>query len=127
MGKIVVGVDGSAGSRAALRWAFTEAKLRGTSLEAVIVWQYPITASLPTFGAMNTPDDFEVDALNASGVPCRRRSFRRSTDSREHIGRRGECCTHFSTLPKTLISSSSGRVGTAASRECSLVQSANSA
>jgi nucleotide-binding universal stress UspA family protein len=62
MGKIVVGVDGSAGSRAALRWAFTEAKLRGTSLEAVIVWQYPITASLPTFGAMNTPDDFEVDA-----------------------------------------------------------------
>jgi nucleotide-binding universal stress UspA family protein len=62
MGKIVVGVDGSAGSREALRWAFTEAKLRNDALEAVIVWQYPITASLPTFGAMNTPDDFEVDA-----------------------------------------------------------------
>jgi nucleotide-binding universal stress UspA family protein len=62
MGKIVVGVDGSAGSRDALRWAFAEAKLRGASLEVVIVWQYPITASLPTFGAMNTPDDFEVDA-----------------------------------------------------------------
>jgi nucleotide-binding universal stress UspA family protein len=62
MGKIVVGVDGSTGSRDALRWAFTEAKLRNDVLEAVIVWQYPITASLPTFGAMNTPDDFEVDA-----------------------------------------------------------------
>lgn len=62
MGKIVVGVDGSAGSREALRWAFIEAKLRNDALEAVIVWQYPITASLPTFGAMITPDDFEVDA-----------------------------------------------------------------
>jgi len=62
MGKIVVGVDGSAGSRDALRWAFNEAKLRNDALEVVIVWQYPITASLPTFGAMNTPDDFETEA-----------------------------------------------------------------
>lgn len=62
MGKIVVGVDGSDGSREALRWAFAEAKLRKDALEAVIVWQYPITASLPTFGAMSTPDDFETDA-----------------------------------------------------------------
>ncbi len=62
MGKIVVGVDGSAGSRDALRWAFAEAKLRGASLEVVIVWQYPITASLPTFGAMITPQDFATDA-----------------------------------------------------------------
>ena len=62
MGKIVVGVDGSDGSREALRWAFAEAKLRKDALEAVIIWQYPITASLPTFGAMNTPDDFESDA-----------------------------------------------------------------
>ena len=64
MGKIVVGVDGSKGSREALRWAFAEAKLRGATLEAVTVWQYPITASLPTFGAMNTPDDFSTDARN---------------------------------------------------------------
>jgi nucleotide-binding universal stress UspA family protein len=62
MGKIVVGVDGSDGSREALRWAFAEATLRNDPLEVVIVWQYPITASLPTFGAINTPDDFETDA-----------------------------------------------------------------
>ncbi len=62
MGKIVVGVDGSVGSRDALRWAFAEANLRNAALEAVIVWQYPVTASLPTFGAMTTPDDFENDA-----------------------------------------------------------------
>lgn len=64
MGKIVVGVDGSAGSREALRWAFAEAKLRDAPLEAVTVWQYPITSSLPTFGVMNTPDDFAADAKN---------------------------------------------------------------
>jgi nucleotide-binding universal stress UspA family protein len=128
MGKIVVGVDGSAGSRAALRWAFTEAKLRGTSLEAVIVWQYPITASLPTFGAMNTPDDFEVDArstllafLADEGVSAE------APIPVSTLVAEGMLHAHFSTLPKTLISSSSGRVGTAASRECSLVQSANSA
>lgn len=62
MGKIVVGVDGSVGSREALRWAFAEAKLRNATLEAVTVWQYPITASLPTFGAMTTPDDLSTEA-----------------------------------------------------------------
>lgn len=62
MGKIVVGVDGSAGSREALRWAFAEAQIRGATLEAVIVWQYPVTASLPTFGVMDTPADFQSEA-----------------------------------------------------------------
>lgn len=62
MGKIVVGVDGSAGSREALRWAFAEAQLRSVTLEAVTVWQYPVTASLPTFGVMDTPSDFAAEA-----------------------------------------------------------------
>lgn len=62
MGKIVVGVDGSSGSREALRWAFAEAQLRNATLEAVIVWQYPITTSLPTFGAMSAPEDFQTEA-----------------------------------------------------------------
>lgn len=62
MGKIVVGVDGSAGSREALRWAFAEAQIRDATLEAVIVWQYPVTASLPTFGVMDTPADFQSEA-----------------------------------------------------------------
>lgn len=35
MAKIVVGVDGSAASNAALRWALDEARLRGVQLEAV--------------------------------------------------------------------------------------------
>jgi nucleotide-binding universal stress UspA family protein len=40
-GRIVVGVDGSEGSRRALAWALKEATVHGSALEAVIVWQSP--------------------------------------------------------------------------------------
>lgn len=40
-GKIVVGVDGSDSSKAALRWAVGQAELTGSQVEAVIAWQYP--------------------------------------------------------------------------------------
>jgi nucleotide-binding universal stress UspA family protein len=39
--RIVVGVDGSASSRAALRWAVRQAKLTGGTVEAVTAWQLP--------------------------------------------------------------------------------------
>jgi nucleotide-binding universal stress UspA family protein len=52
MNTIVVGVDGSPGSIAALRWAHDEARLRGAALEAVAVWQYPMMGTIPAFGAM---------------------------------------------------------------------------
>jgi nucleotide-binding universal stress UspA family protein len=41
MGVIVVGLDGSVGSNAALRWALDEARLRGSSLRVVHVYQPP--------------------------------------------------------------------------------------
>jgi nucleotide-binding universal stress UspA family protein len=41
MGIIVVGVDGSDSSRAALVWALAEAKLRGSTLRAVHAWMIP--------------------------------------------------------------------------------------
>ncbi len=41
MGKVVVGVDGSEGSLAALRFAVTEARLRGDRLELVYAWHVP--------------------------------------------------------------------------------------
>jgi nucleotide-binding universal stress UspA family protein len=40
--RIVVGVDGSDASKAALRWALAEAKLRGDSVLAVHAWQVPV-------------------------------------------------------------------------------------
>lgn len=39
--RIVVGVDGSGGSKDALRWAVRQAGLTGAQLEAVIGWQFP--------------------------------------------------------------------------------------
>lgn len=48
MDTIVVGVDGSAGSRAALAFAVAEAGRRGGAvLRAVSVWQYPYIALAP--------------------------------------------------------------------------------
>lgn len=40
MSKVVVGVDGSEASRAAVRWAAAEAALRGVPLVAVEAWEF---------------------------------------------------------------------------------------
>ncbi|CAB4614660.1 unannotated protein [freshwater metagenome] len=65
MNKIVVGVDSSKGSRAALRWAHREAVIRSCELEVVMVWQFPITTTLPAFGAMPAPEDFSEETERA--------------------------------------------------------------
>jgi nucleotide-binding universal stress UspA family protein len=41
-GHIVVGVDGSQGSRTALAWAMTQARLTGAVVEAVAAWPEPV-------------------------------------------------------------------------------------
>ena len=46
--RIVVGVDGSPSSRAALRWAVNQAKLTGATVDAVIAWHIP--ASMTGYG-----------------------------------------------------------------------------
>lgn len=38
-GRVVVGIDGSEGSRRALVWALQDAALRRSVLETVFVWQ----------------------------------------------------------------------------------------
>lgn len=47
MGAIVVGVDGSPGGLAALRFAVDEARLRGASVKAVFSWTLPTTGGIP--------------------------------------------------------------------------------
>jgi nucleotide-binding universal stress UspA family protein len=42
---IVVGVDGSPSSKAALFWALRQAELTGASVDAVIAWHYPIVGA----------------------------------------------------------------------------------
>lgn len=61
-GRIVVGVDGSAGAAYALRWAFEEARLRGASVEVVFAWHIPpmITAD-PTGMAMGALDPHQFE------------------------------------------------------------------
>lgn len=44
-GTIVVGVDGSEASAAALRWALEEARRRGTTLRLVHAWHRPLEAA----------------------------------------------------------------------------------
>lgn len=39
-GSVIVGLDGSAGARAALRWAMAEARLRKTRLRVIHVWTF---------------------------------------------------------------------------------------
>jgi nucleotide-binding universal stress UspA family protein len=58
---IVVGVDGSASSKAALRWAVRQARLTGAGVEAVTAWQ------LPTYyGWEWLPDDTDVEGIARS-------------------------------------------------------------
>lgn len=61
VGTIVVGVDGSPGSDAALRWALAEARLRGSRLR--VVHAYPDPPTLLTEGG------FGVGGMPAPAVP----------------------------------------------------------
>jgi nucleotide-binding universal stress UspA family protein len=54
--RIVVGVDGSEQSVAALRWAADEARLRGDTLQVVTVWEFPQAAFLASAGGVLPPD-----------------------------------------------------------------------
>ena len=57
--RIVVGVDGSEGSRTALRWAAEEAELHGTELHAVYAYQPPLelpVVSTPANPLIGSPE-----------------------------------------------------------------------
>lgn len=54
----MVGVDGSPGALTALRFALTEARLRGAEVQAVCAWHYP-----DTYGAaLVLSDDYDLEA-----------------------------------------------------------------
>jgi nucleotide-binding universal stress UspA family protein len=66
--RIVVGVDGSPGSKSALRWAITQAQLTGATIEAITSWQDPVMWG-DTYGvaAIYAPDDLAAIAGKALG------------------------------------------------------------
>jgi nucleotide-binding universal stress UspA family protein len=45
--RIVVGVDGSVSSKAALAWALGQARLTGAVVEAVTAWEFPVVTGYP--------------------------------------------------------------------------------
>ncbi|HEX6567920.1 MAG TPA: universal stress protein [Acidimicrobiales bacterium] len=59
-GRIVVGVDGSDSSQAALRWALTEGALRHATVEALLAWEVPVIYG-PVVGAF----PYDTDAIEA--------------------------------------------------------------
>ena len=67
MGEIIVGVDGSDGSRAALRWAARTAAAQGAGLRAVAAWQDPASAVTPA-GPARLPGPEEMDEQSCDGV-----------------------------------------------------------
>jgi nucleotide-binding universal stress UspA family protein len=63
MNRIVVGVDGSESSRAALRWAMSEASAHGATVTAIHAWHDPYTGSaLPFAPGLVDPTSYEAVA-----------------------------------------------------------------
>jgi nucleotide-binding universal stress UspA family protein len=66
-GRIVIGVDGSAHSAQALRWAAEEARVRGSRLEAIQAWE-GIIGRLPPTSASDEPFKHHADEILAAAV-----------------------------------------------------------
>lgn len=66
--RIVVGVDGSQGSKAALEWAVGEAQVRASSVHILVVWQYPRATSASAWGLGMDPSPDVQDAVAAASA-----------------------------------------------------------
>jgi nucleotide-binding universal stress UspA family protein len=62
MRKIIVGIDGSKASRAALNWAIDDAATRPATVRAVHVWDRPPLGAEPLDRMLADTDDLEAEA-----------------------------------------------------------------
>jgi nucleotide-binding universal stress UspA family protein len=62
MGTIVVGIDGSPGSREALRFALEEARLRKATLKVLFAWAIPFSGAVPFGMIPSMLTEFEAEA-----------------------------------------------------------------
>ena len=65
---IIVGVDGSDSSRAALRWAYDEALHHGASLTVVMVWHAALVPMVPPYGSLPPEGYSDAPRENALAV-----------------------------------------------------------
>ena len=100
---IVVGVDGSDSSKAALEWAAQQARLTGAPLVAIATWDWPTNYGAPVMWPENI--DFEADA---------RKSLAQSVD--QVLG-----ADHCSEVVQRVIHGHPAPVLEEASREAALV------
>ena len=63
--RIVVGVDGSPSSRAALRWAIRYADLADGTVDAVMAWHVPSMLGSYPWASIDETDDLRGSALKA--------------------------------------------------------------
>jgi nucleotide-binding universal stress UspA family protein len=64
--RVVVGVDGSPSSRAALRWAVNQAALTGGTVDAVMATEVPETGVIGGFG--QTPAEVDDEKVTAEAA-----------------------------------------------------------
>ena len=63
--RIVAGVDGSASSIAALRWAVEQAEVMGGSVDAVMAWEFPVAGGSYGWAPTAPFDDTDYRELAA--------------------------------------------------------------
>ena len=61
--RIIVGIDGSACSGTALRWAIVQARLIGATIEAIAVWQEPMIYRYSYGWPVTTPEGDSIPTL----------------------------------------------------------------
>lgn len=66
---MVVGVDGSAGGRNALRWAAKEARRQGVELRAIIAWRWDTDQTSETISNAEADEAARILALEVAAVP----------------------------------------------------------
>ena len=66
--RVVVGVDGSASSREALRWTLRQAELTGASVDAVMVWEYPAPVGGWGMAPMGMIDNSDFGSIAAKAL-----------------------------------------------------------
>jgi nucleotide-binding universal stress UspA family protein len=77
--RIVVGVDGSQGSRTALEWAIREAQAHASSVHILVAWHYPQTTSASAWGlGMDPLPDVQEAVAAASAAAASRLGLKAS-------------------------------------------------
>lgn len=88
-GRIVVGVDGSEGGDAALRWALDEAELRHSTVDAVMALRVTPMMASPAVGAIIDPEEEMAHAREVLAEAVSRTPSGRGVSVKQIVGTGG--------------------------------------